>query len=1152
MTRLLSFAASLVIAATAIADVDFTKDVKPILSNSCFACHGPDEAERHGGIDGLRLDTLEGARADLGDGSQAIVPGDPDSSMLLQRIASDDESLRMPPADVAGPLSPEQQDILRRWIAQGAPYAPHWAYQAPVRQPAPVTTNDNWSRNEIDRFLQARMHAEGLSPSAEADRNALIRRVTLDLTGLSPTPEEVDAFLNDSSPNAYEQLVDRLLASDAFGEHWARMWLDLARYADSAGYADDPPRTIWAYRDWVIRAFNRNMPFDQFTIEQIAGDLLENPTEDQLIATAFHRNTLTNNEGGTDDEEFRNVAIVDRTNTTMEVWMATTMSCAQCHTHKYDPITQEEYFRFFAFFNNTADADRRDESPFIEIFTDEQLQQKSRWEAELAQLRKTLTTPTPELLADLDTWAAEVSTPLAWTPLVPSAVRTSSQHPASVDPQSAIITTSGDPRQETVDVAAHFPRAARLTGLRLHALTADHLPNKGPGHAGGNFVVSRVAASVEPPQGTRLTGRYLRIEIPGPQKILSLAEVQIFSGSTNVALGGVATQSSTAYEGGAKLAIDGNTRGEYYADMSTTHTAQSDNPWWDIDLQTSHPLDRISLWNRTDNKLHTRLSGFRIALLDENRSVVWEEMVTDPPNPNREFSLSGARTLPLKLAFADFTQQGFHPQDVLTDKAADDKGWAIAGSVGQPHHLTLIPEHPVDIPAGATLTVRIEQQSKYARHTLGRFALHVTEDEAAADRAGIPADVMSILQLATDDRSPDQQQRLVDYHLSIAPPLDDSRARVARLEQQLASIKPYTTVPVLRELPANQQRETRIQLRGNYLATDKVVSPATPSAFPSPPRDAPLNRLTLARWLVSRDNPLTARVMVNRLWEKIFGRGIVLTSEDFGSQGDLPVHPELLDWLAVDFMENGWDVKRLLRQMVLSAAYRQSSRVSPEEFAADPDNRFLARGPRFRLTAEMVRDQALAVSGLLSTKMYGPPVRPPQPAMGLSAAFGSSTDWKTSEGEDRYRRAIYITWRRSNPYPSMSAFDAPNREVCTIRRDRTNTPLQAFVTLNDPVYVEASQALGRRMAAHSGDRTAQIEHGFRICVSRPPAKEETARLLALFEATRKSYAADAQAATSLATDPLGPLPEGSDPAEMAAWTVVGNVLLSLDEMLMKR
>lgn len=753
--------------------IDFNRDVRPILSNNCFACHGPDEKVRKAD---LRLDTKDGAMA------SAVVPGKPETSELIARVASKDPDSVMPPPKSGKKLAPREVDILTRWVKEGAQYAQHWAYVKPVRPAVPEIRNPNYEiRNPIDNFMAARLLHEGLKQSPPADRYTLIRRVALDLTGLPPTPQEVDEFVTDTRPDAYEKLVDRMLAKPAFGEHWARMWLDLARYADSAGYADDPPRTIWKYRDYVIRSFNANKPFDRFTIEQLAGDLLPNPTEDQLTATAFHRNTMTNNEGGTNDEEFRNVAVVDRVNTTFTVWMGTSIMCCQCHNHKYDPLTQKEFFRVFAFFNNTADADKRDESPTHPFWTPELLARKKKLEGEVARLEK--------------------------------------QH------------------------------------------------------------------------------------------------------------------------------------------------------------------------------------------------------------------------------------------------KADKPGW------------------------------------------LGRVYL-------------------------------------------------------GAVKKQLATVAPVTTVPIMQELPAGQRRKTRIQHRGNFLDLGDEVSEGVPAAFhplPGPPvATGGLTRLDFAKWLVSPENPLTARVAANRFWEAIFGTGIVRTSEEFGIQGELPSHPELLDWLAVEF-QSDWDVKRFLKLLVTSATYRQSAKVTPELYERDPDNRLLARGPRVRLTAEMVRDQALSVAGLLSPKLFGPSVRPPQPNLGVNAAFGGSIDWQPSTGEDRYRRGVYTVWRRSNPYPSMSTFDAPNRDTCTVRRARTNTPLQALVTMNDPVYVEAAQGLARRMMKDGGNTSAEkAAFGLRLCLSRPATDVEVMRLVKLHDDAKAKFAKDTAKAGQFATNPLGPLPNGTDPADAAAWTVVASVLLNLDEMVMKR
>jgi hypothetical protein len=755
----------------AVAKVDFNRDVRPILSNNCFQCHGPDEKTRKGK---LRLDTREGAV------EASVVPGKPEASDLLARVVTKDADEVMPPAKLGKRLTAREVDVLTRWIKEGATYSPHWAYVKPVRPAVPKVADPRFDvRNPVDAFLASRLVAEKLTQQPEADRYALARRAALDLTGLPPTPEEVEAFVKDTAPTAYETFVDKLLAKPAFGEHMARGWLDLARYADSAGYADDPPRTIWKYRDYVITSFNANKPFDTFTIEQLAGDLLPKPTTEQLVATAFHRNTMTNSEGGTNDEEFRNVAVVDRVNTTYMVWMGTSMACAQCHTHKYDPLTQKEFFASYAFFNNTADADRNDESPTL--------------------------------------------------------------------------------------------------------------------------------------------------------------------------------------------------------------------PFWEGDQQKK--------------------------------------------------------------------------KEALKEQIAELEG-KLKG------------------------------------------------------------------------KKPDE--------------LKPEREKLAALKKDDAALKPATSVPVMKELVGPQRRKTRLQYRGNFLDLGDEVTEGVPAALHQLPADAPRTRLEFAKWLVSPENPLTSRVIANRLWEQVFGTGIVRTSEEFGAQGELPSHPELLDWLAVE-LQTDWDVKRFLRLLVTSAAYRQSSKVSPELFERDPDNRLLARGPRVRLSAEMVRDQALAAAGLLSPKTLGPSVKPPQPNLGVSAAFGGSIDWQTSTGEDKFRRGIYTQWRRSNPYPSMSTFDAPNRDTCIVRRARTNTPLQALVTMNDPVYVEASQGLARRMMEKGGTGTHEkAAFGFRACLVRPPTAAEVERLVKLYREAQTKFTADPAKAKLFATNPLGPLPKGVDPIDAAAWTVVANVLLNLDEMLMKR
>jgi hypothetical protein len=1145
--------------------IDFNRDVRPIMSNRCLACHGPDDARRQAG---LRLDDRDVATNTLDSGNTAIVPGDITKSELITRIISTDEAVRMPPPDFGKPLTPSEISTLQRWIAQGGDYARHWAYVKPVRAPIPEAqaSSSDWPKNAVDNFALHKMIEMQLKPVEQASARVLVRRLFLDLIGLPPAVDECDTWTRrlevpsdtDKAANvddvAYQQLVEHLIQRPEFGEHWARKWLDLARYADSAGYADDPARTIWPWRDWVIRSINNNMSFDEFTIQQLAGDLLPDATDEQVIATAFHRNTMTNNEGGTQDEEFRNVAVVDRVNTTMAVWMGTTIACAQCHSHKYDPLTQDEYFRIFAILNNTQDADRRDESPLLEFFTPQQKERQAEIAKRLGELNKVLSTSTDAITASRQQWEQRMKIQPDWVAMKPVSVTRASGGQATVLNDGTIqVMAVSEKDVYTVDVplSLTLPRQNNIAAFRLETLPSADFPGGGAGHGGGNFVITELKAQIVPPGKNAPTARIVRIEIPGSQKILSLAEVQVFSAGTNVAGNGKATQSSTDYAGPPEYAIDGNTDGEYEK-RSVTHTAISDNPWWEVDLGGDIPVERLTIWNRTGNDIHKRLADFRITLLNEARDVVWTQSVSEPPNPSGEYAPSNVRDISFSAAYADYHQPGFAPDEVIDGKTEPENGWAVGGAIAGSHALVLVPSSPIVPSEQGTLRLIVEQNSPSVNHLLGKFRVSISGDDVAIERAGLPANVLALVEKPRDLRTEEEAGQLADYfRTNLAPELADARQEFQKLKAEQDGMKPEASVPVLREVSADARRTTRLQFRGNYLDQGHEVHEGVPAVFPPIPDGQPANRLNFAKWLVSEDNPLTARVVVNRYWENLFGRGIVLTSEEFGSQGELPTHPELLDWLARELVESGWDTRHLLKMIVTSATYRQSSRVSPESAAADPDNRWLARGPRVRLSAEMVRDQALQAAGLLSKKMYGPPVKPPQPNLGLSAAFGSSTDWQTSTGEDRYRRGIYTTWRRSNPYPSMATFDAPNREVCTLRRNQTNTPLQALVTMNDPVYVEAAQALARIMLQHDGPLNDQIATGFKRCLLRDPSAAELAALAALFHDTHQELSSEPENALKVATDPLGPLPEGVTPINGAAMTVVCNVLLNVDEMILK-
>jgi mono/diheme cytochrome c family protein len=994
--------------------VNFSREIRPILSNNCFHCHGPDEQHRKGNGDiGLRLDTKEGAFTEL-DGSFALVPKHPEKSTLLQRILSHDPDEVMPPKKSGKKISEKEVALLKRWIEEGAEYSGHWAYQKPELVEAPAASNPAWNTNPVDRFLFQKMQSQGLHPSPEADRAVLARRLALDLTGLPPTPTEVAAFTADTTPNAYISFVDKLLAKPAFGEHWARLWMDLARYADSAGYPSDPGRSIWAFRDYVIRAFNENKPFDQFTIEQLAGDLLPQPTEEQIVATAFHRNTMTNNEGGTSDEEFRNAAVIDRVNTTWAVWMGSSMACAQCHTHKFDPLTQKEYFSFFAILNQSEDADRNDEAPLHTFLLPEEQKQKSALEQQTASLEALFKTPKPEWKQGFATWDAAYPRDLKWNTPHPSAVRSESDSKLTVLEDGSVHAEVGEKAKDNYAITLPV-EAGELTALKLSSAPDAKIPG-----TSGAFVVDAIRV------------KWVHGETPGKD---------------------------------------------------------------------------------TDVKF--------------------------------------------KAVFATSATGGYEPQTVIGQKVTDmansrNKGWSVAASP-KPQTLTLLLEKPLALKPGDSLRVELDQRTRKKEQHLAAFSLHYTSDARAETLAATPVNLLPVLALLDSTRSPQQAAQALDYYVrSHAPEALSERKELADAKIKLAALKP-NTVPIMRELGAEKKRTTKVQIRGNYLNLGDEVAPGTPSVLPPLPAGTVPDRLAMARWLVSPENPLTARVTMNRFWESLFGVGIVRTSEEFGAQGEMPVHPELLDWLALEFVRSGWNVKAMLKLLVNTAAYRQNSALTPELTEADPENRFVARGPRFRLGGEVLRDQALALSGLLSEKMYGKPVRPPKPSMGLSTAFGGGNDWITSTGEDRYRRAIYTEIRRNSPYPGLTTFDAPNREVCTLRRNRTNTPLQALVTLNDPVYIETAQALARRILTEAApDRDSRIRFALNLALAREPAKAEVARLSQFLEHAHAGFAADPERAKLMATEPLGPLPPSADAVEYATWTTFANVLLNLDEVLMRR
>jgi len=1010
-------------------------DIRPILANKCFKCHGPDEAQRAVGV---RLDTADAHETRTRSGRRAIAPGNAGESEILRRILAADPADRMPPPETGLTVSDAEVRALRAWIEAGAVYEPHWSFVPPQAPPLPHVRDDAWGRNEIDPFVLARLEAEGLSPAPEADRTTLLRRVCLDLTGLPPTPAQAAEFLSDSSPDAYERLVDRLLASAAYGERWASAWLDLARYADSQGYEKDYLRSMWRYRDWVIDALNADMPYDAFSRLQLAGDLLPGASVEQRLATAFHRNAMTNSEDGVDHEEFRVAAVVDRVNTTMQVWMGLTVACAQCHTHKYDPIPQRDYYRLFAYFNQTQDTNENDDRPLLATPTPAQRAAQEALEAEAARAHQERESLAPQLDAARSAWLAEAA---RRTPAIPLAEMT-----GWFPLDGTFADASG--------VATESPSAQA-------ALFA-------PG-------VDGAAAEFDGKGGVPLAGAG---DFERDQAFSITAWVLPRGGGTMVPF--------------ARMHDQDNYRG------------------YDLFLHEGRAFVHIlNRWPENCIRVNTR--------------------ATIEPDVWRHFCIvydGSSRAAGVKIYVDGVSQELDVTHDTLSETIR-----------------TAEPLRAGSRQTGHPFKGRVDDVRVYAR-ALG-------EDDVAA----LVADATRRLAATPEARRDAPQSALLEriFRRDAAPDAwKAADAAATALDAQLAALRakiPMT--PVMAELPADGARKTHILVGGSHLSPGEEVAPGVLSAFHPLPADAPPNRLGLAAWLFDAANPLTARVAVNRYWEQLFGHGLVETTEDFGLQGAAPSHPELLDWLALRYRDDGWSAKRLLRTIVTSATYRQASSATSDALERDPYNRLLARGPRVRLSAEMLRDQALRVSGLLHSEIGGPSVMPPQPDSIWQVVY-SNEQWVTSEGPQRWRRALYTFLRRTSPYPSMILFDATSRETCTARRIRTNTPLQSLVLLNDPVYVEAAQALARLAVREGGasveDRAAYV---LNRALLRVPERAEVGELARLFEDAHAFYSADAEAAMQMATNPLGPVAEGQSAAELAAWTVVCNVVLNLDEFVTK-
>ena len=1024
--------------------VDFEREVRPVLSENCFACHGPDEATRQRG---LRLDTREGWFEDRGRlGGPVIVEGDAEASSLFQRLTHRNARLRMPQG--ADPLTDDQVETIRLWIDQGAEWRPHWAFISPERPELPPVADADWSRNPIDRFVLARLESEDLRPASETDRATLLRRVSLDLTGLPPSPADLAAFLNDDAADAYEQAVDRLLASPRYGERMASEWLDAARYADTNGYQTDGERSMWRWRDWVIDAYNANMPFDQFTIEQIAGDMLPSATSDQRIATAFNRNHSLNSEGGIVPEEFLVAYAVDRVETTSTIWLGLTLGCARCHDHKFDPVSQREFYEVIAHFNNIPERGKGfkyvNSPPLITAPTAEQEEEIAALDAKLVEAR--------EALAALDAETAEARA--AWEASL-----------AEAGPLDWVLRD---------DLLAHHPFDGDIAAARSP---------------------EDVSAVLE--EGTP---RF----VDGPRD-----SAFAFDGERYVNAG---AHPDVGYDDPFTIAAWIRPEAADGVIVSRASAGDQGEVGWGLYLEAG----KLRL-NMSTRVLDDGVAAETVAPV---RLGEWQHVVA---------SHDGSKTPEGMAVYVDGVPQELEGLLDLVGNRMPQRYPLRIGASGS------------DKPRfdGAIDDVRI-----YGAALTPEQAAVVATREALGEIAAIPP----------ADRSASQTKKLrLAFFDQYAPPdVREAYAAVAMLEREREALwASFPTVMVMEEMA--ERRPTFRLERGAYDNPAEEVFPGVPAVLPPLPAGEEANRLTFARWLVAPDHPLTARVTVNRFWQQYFGTGLVKTAENFGTQGEYPSHPELLDWLATSFIDSGWDIKAMQRLIVTSATYRQASHVTPEAWEADPENRRLARGPRLRLPAQMIRDQALAVSGLLAERLGGPSVKPYQPE-GLwdEVVEGGYGSYEPSEGDDLYRRSLYTFWKRTLGPPAMMTFDSSTRETCIVRTGRTNTPLQALNLMNDVTYVEAARRLAERMMTEGGvSPEERIGWAHYLVTAHRPRPEAEAILVNGFGRHLDRYQADREAALALVTQGESPRDETLDVAELASYTMVANLLLNFDGTITK-
>lgn len=1132
------------------APVDFTRDIQPIFAAHCLQCHGP---EKHKG--GLRLDHSASLQQG-GDTGAAIVAGNAIDSKLFRLIAGLEKDSVMPPE--GPPLATAQIALLRAWIEQGgtvpafdAAPAPlqsdHWSFQ-PVQRPVPPHVRDNaWVRQVPDAFVLARLEAEGVAPSPEAETSTLLRRLHLDLTGLPPTADEVDAFLADTRPEAYEALVDRLLASPHYGERWARHWLDLARYADSDGYEKDTGRPYaYRYRDWVIDALNRDLPYDQFVIKQIAGDLLPNPSLDDLLATGFHRNTLTNKEGGVDQEEFRIAQVVDRTNTTGQVFMGLSVGCAQCHSHKYDPISQREYYQLFAFFNSGMERD-------VPAATDAEQaayrEAKADFDRDLAEVDRQIAARAAQIQAGLPAWeATQDAADIAWVPLDPASYRSGSGPFLTLQPDRSLFASGVAYESDSyvVEVDTHLKD---ITGFRVEALPDERLPNKGPGRAGdGNFVLTGITINQSPAHHGPTAENFARYATASSPDDLekdggALGDKGAIDGSEDTFWDEVDQQSRYVFQTDfaeprrlAGLSLTGYAHESFAPKdfdivIDGKVVAQVKEAAYDDNFfATAFPPTE----GKTLQLVITGYYGGSPAIRELGLYNAGEDIIRGQRRKSTRVKLADA--------FADYAQPSYTPPGAIDDDGKT--GWAVGGAGGGvAHALRFTTTDDLGSAQGTHLQFILDQRFG-GQHLLGRFRLSATTDPRA--RQDLPDEIRAALQVPVEHRDPAQTQAVLAYFGRQTDP--DTQVLVKQRDKLVAKM-PTPPSTLAQAIVANPTPpETHIHIRGDFMQHGDLVQAATLAVLPPlhPRADAP-DRLDLAEWLVSPQHPLTARVAVNRIWEKLFGAGLVRTPEEWGTRGDKPTHPELLDWLASEYIARGWSTKQLIRMIVTSSTYRQSSHLRSDMIERDPTNLLLYRQNAFRVEGEITRDLFLAASGLLNDTVGGPSVRPPLPPGITDLSYASSVTWPTSSGRDIYRRGMYIWFQRTIAFPQLMAFDCPDSNVATIKRNRSNSPLQALTLLNDPAFVECAQALAKATLANGGaSPTERIRFAVKHGLARDPSAPELALLSNLLVQQQAFYADKPELAAKLAASSAE---VAASPAEAAAYTILARSILNLDEFV---